>query len=230
MRFHQRALVCGFVAVIALGEGLAGNSRHDSKLPPRQDTTYSFHTVKYPGSAFTQALGLNSGGEIAGEYGLSLSDAQGFLLTPEGFITIDFPGAVGTAADGINDTGAIVGGFTGADHLSHGFLYENGNYTQIDVPGATETTTVGINNAGNIVGHFYETLYSARHGFVKKGEVFTTLNFPQASQTSALGINSSGQISGWYIDQSRHSHGFLFTSGVYQSIDVPGADYTIAYG
>ncbi len=60
---------------------------------------------------------------------------------------------------------------------------------------------------------------------------FSLIDFPSAAVTTrATGINSEGQIVGRYTDSSGRFHGFLLSQGVYTSIDVPGALFTIPHG
>ena len=52
-----------------------------------------------------------------------------------------------------------------------------------------------------------------------------------ADGTIATGINNSGQIVGTYYDSSGTAHGFLYSGGIYTTIDGPlEVEGTIAYG
>jgi probable HAF family extracellular repeat protein len=73
------------------------------------------------GAVFTEAIGINSRGDIVGDYVDNQSGEHGFLLSDGTFTPIDLPGASATAATGINDQGDIVGWFTDS-HGEHGFL------------------------------------------------------------------------------------------------------------
>jgi uncharacterized membrane protein len=58
---------------------------------------------------------------------------------------------------------------------------------------------------------------------------FTTIDAPGAvNGTIAWGINSHGDIVGIYSDAGGVGHGFLLSSGVFTTIDVPGAGSTTA--
>ena len=51
---------------------------------------------------------------------------------------------------------------------------------------------------------------------------YTTIDDPSAANgTSAGGINDLGQIIGSYDDGSNHAHGFLYSGGIYTTIDIP---------
>ncbi|HLJ94506.1 MAG TPA: hypothetical protein VKU02_15065 [Gemmataceae bacterium] len=96
-----------------------------------------------------RAYGINSFGQIVGDFG----------LYSEGNYT-----SLNGAARGINDAGDIVGFFTDANNRDHGFLYHNGSYLTVDVPGAIRTDAYGINNAGEIVGSYIDAI--GEHAFI----------------------------------------------------------------
>ena len=71
-------------------------------------TTYSFQTLDDPADpntpTFTNLLGINERGLIAGFYGSANpgDPNQGFLLTPSGtFTQVDFPGQLQTQLTGL---------------------------------------------------------------------------------------------------------------------------------
>jgi len=101
---------------------------------------------------------------------------------------------------------------------------------------------------GQVVGT-YRDEGQKRHGFIRRNGIFTTFNVPNDHEvfgTVAIGINDIGQIVGNYVheddkiipgtppdipDIPEHRHGFLRSSkGVFTTVDVPDADYTIAQG
>ena len=43
-----------------------------------------------------------------------------------------------------------------------------------------------------------------------------------------LGINDFGDVVGDYVDSAGNRHGFLRSKGVYTTLDVPGAVFTVA--
>jgi len=73
--------------------------------------------LSYPGSASTQAFGVNDGDEVVGDYTVgqgSAAETHGFTWTPgTGFETVDAPlGAAATTINGVNDRGVLVGFYT----------------------------------------------------------------------------------------------------------------------
>ena len=59
---------------------------------------------------------------------------------------------------------------------------------------------------------------------------FATIDVPGALSTTPQGINAGGDISGWYVDATRHAHGFILHDGALTQIDYPGADNTSVRG
>src|SRR5712671_336333 len=101
------------------------------------------------------------------------------------------------------------------------------NYTTIDNPSQSgfQTYTEGINDSGQFVGIY------GNFGYFYNGSTFITIVDPKATAwTDALGINATGLIVGQYRDSS--NHGFIYNpnTGVYSTIDHPGATSTGAQG
>lgn len=91
---------------------------------------YVFTTVDFPGAVYTQANGINAGGDIVGLYVDINSKWHGFLFSGGVFSTIDFPdniqGAIrSTQATGIGPSGDIVGQYqlySESVKVTHGYL------------------------------------------------------------------------------------------------------------
>jgi uncharacterized membrane protein len=115
----------------------------------------NFAHLDYPGALDTFPYGINSRGDIVGNWDTDQSTVgHGFVVSGGRIFSIDVPGAVpdGTAATGINDSGEIVGSFIGEDGNSHGFLAEGASFTTLDCAEAANTSVWGINSAGQIAG------------------------------------------------------------------------------
>lgn len=54
-----------------------------------------------------------------------------------------------------------------------------------------------------------------------QGRTYTTIDFPGAIETGAAGINNLGQIVGGYVLPDGSRHGFLYSGGVFTTIDDP---------
>src|SRR5579884_3552032 len=128
---------------------------------------FVFTNLAFPGAAETDALGINDGGQIVGDYfnpggNVTFGPYQGFLLSGGSYSTIDFPGSSWTRAFDINNSGQIVG-----DEITgqiHGFLLDHGSYTALDVPGGYPTQALGLNDNGQVVGIYRAP--DAYHGFL----------------------------------------------------------------
>lgn len=59
---------------------------------------------------------------------------------------------------------------------------------------------------------------------------WSSIDVPGALATQPQGINAGGDISGWYVDASRHTHGFILHDGAFTQVDYPGADNTTLRG
>ena len=126
-----------------------------------------FSNLQYPGSRDTTPFGINSKGDIVGNWDSDQSaTGHGFLFSGGQMISFDVPNAMpnGTAANGINDSGQIVGTYVGQDGKFHGFIQEGSTFSTIDCPGAVSTIAWGINADGQIAGNC--DIANARYGFV----------------------------------------------------------------
>lgn len=80
--------------------------------------------ISVPGSARTEASGINNLGQIVGirnDTAMGSPD-HGFVYHDGMYTTFDVPGALNTDPFGINDLGQIVGSYTDAAGNEHGFL------------------------------------------------------------------------------------------------------------
>jgi probable HAF family extracellular repeat protein len=201
---------------------------------------YVFQTIDDPNGINSAANGINSRGEIVGNYMDGSGAPHGFLQSHGQYTNIDDPnaGPPGTYANGINARLQIVGYYFDASYNIHGFLLSGGQYTNIDDPngvGFTFTYADGINAHGQIVGFYSDA--KGGHGFLLSRGQYTTLDDPngfgkEGSYTTAKGINDRGQIVGFYQEGgSCTQHGFLFDHGQYTTIDDPnGVNGTQVWG
>src|SRR5438128_205871 len=100
-----KSLIRGFAAsaaVISLLVLAVAAARADER-------SFVYSSIDFPGATFTQAFGINAGGEVVGVYRDATGKQHGFLRSGETFTSIDFPGAAATDARGIAPAGDIVG-------------------------------------------------------------------------------------------------------------------------
>src|SRR5437667_12799120 len=107
--------------LLALGSALGATSNVLADGP-------SFTTIEFPGATLTNAFGINSRGDIVGNYLNADKSDHGFLLSGGQYSTIDFPGAASTEAVAINTRGDI-GGLYNLAGGSHGFVWREGKFT-----------------------------------------------------------------------------------------------------
>ena len=200
------------------------------------DTIYSFQTVIFPGDTFTQLLGINNNGKIAGYHGSGATGHpnQGFMLTlPNTFTSENFPGSAQTQVIGINNVGNTDGFYIDSAGVTHGFTEVHGTFTSIDFPNATSVLTqlLGLNDKNEAVG-YWQNAAGTQFPFTSAGGVFTPLDSMLPSNTSAqaTGVNNAGDVSGFYVDSAGINHGFLLHNGVVTILDFPGATLTQALG
>lgn len=197
-----------------------------STAPGVVATSFTFTSIDPPGSTSTIAYGVNTGGQVVGYY-TNASGIHGFLMSAGAFSTIDFQGASTTVASGINGGGQIVGRYV-ANGL-HGFLLAGGSFTALTTLDSLEAFPSGINSSGQIVGSLNNG--KGFRGFVQTGNSFNSFAFGGNLHTEAYAINDSGSVVGFYSEASGNQHGFLLdATGVFKSIDVPGASFTYATG
>jgi probable HAF family extracellular repeat protein len=204
--------------------------------------TYAFQTVNYPGDVFTQLLGINDSGAIAGYHGSGLAGHpnRGFMLDlPAAFTPENFPGAVQTQVIGINNvftTAFTTAGFyiDGAG-ANHGFTKVGSTFKRVDFPATTSVPKVnqllGVNDKAQFAG-FYNDAAGNSHGYIyaRLGGVFSVFTIPGATTATATGVNDTGQVSGFYTDAAMVTHGFFLNQGTFTILNFPGATATQAFG
>jgi hypothetical protein len=161
-------------------------------------------TIAFPGSALTEAFGINAAHTVVGTYGALTGPVQflGFAYANGVFSTIQVPNAEYTEATGINTAGTIVGWSEGFSTSPVGFVLQNGKFTTISVPGSIETFVQGINDNNQIVGYYTDNAQNGFTGFVFDGTTYKTLNDPAGTSTYAYGINNAGQVAGFAVTKT----------------------------
>ncbi|HZQ68378.1 MAG TPA: hypothetical protein VFA68_07645 [Terriglobales bacterium] len=204
-----------FVALVSFS-GAFGQS----SVTPVQLT---FTTIDVPGAAFTGIYGINSFGDMVGNYGWNTnSGSHGFLYRNGTFIYFDYPGQNRTFPTGINDSGLIVG--SAGNLRVVGFLFDGATFTPIRKGNDSATFSFGINNAEDIVGG--AGTVGSTTAFKLRSGTFKDLMTPgQNVYAYATGINNLGQIVGW-----TDYDGFQCRGNQCQTIDFPGAAMTEAEG
>jgi hypothetical protein len=196
-----------------------------------------FKAIDPPASIFTAARSINDRDEIVGFYFDPSFNLHGFYYSKGQFRTIDIPNSTETRAEGINDVGVISGEYVDLQGIEHGFLLHGGKFNSIDVPESLSTDVWMVANNGAFTGDYWDgvTVY----GFLSpKPGAFVPLAFPGAVATAARGINEKLEVVGRWDDNSvplddvcsTQCHGFLWAEREFRSVDVPGANSTVALG
>ena len=196
---------------------------------------FTVQTVQYPTDlGFTQLLGINNSGTIAGFHGATM--AQGFTLTlPNTFTNENYPASSQTMVTGINSAGSTVGIYVDAGGNTHGFTDIGGTFKTVDQPGTVFNQGLGINASNTTVGYSSAIDPAGMNGQVaysQAGGVFTNINslLPVNQNSQAVGINDAGKIVGFYVPAPGESLGFLDVGGVISTIDPFGSTNTQALG
>ena len=199
--------------------------------------SYTFKTVNFPTDVFTQLLGINNFGAIAGYHGSGNAGHpnQGFTLDlPSSFTVENFPGSVQTQVIGINNHFSTVGFYIDGKGANHGFQKVGSTFSTIDFPATTSTPKVnqllGLNGLGQAAG-FYNDAAGNPHGYIHpNAPMFLVFTIAGATSTTATGVNETGQVSGFFTDKALVTHGFLLNQGLFTILSFPGATATQAFG
>ncbi len=197
--------------------------------------TFTVQTVQYPTDpAFTQLLGINNSGTIAGFHGATV--AQGFTLTlPNTFTSQNYPASAQTMVTGINSAGSTVGIYVDAGNTTHGYTEIGGTFKTVDQPGTVFNQGLGINSSNTTAGYSSATDPAGMTGqkaYTQAGGVFTDINalLPANQNSQAVGINNAGNVVGFYMPSATTSIGFEDIGGVISTIDPFGSAFTQALG
>jgi len=217
---------CAFALALLLCVSFVHAQTHVSDLKTINPT---FTTIDVPGAGETFVQGINTAGNMVGNYAATLqSPAHGFLSVNGVFSYLDYPGAYDTFTNGINDSGTIVGyaEFSGGT-TALGFFYDGVSYTTFHRGNNSGTYALAIDNAGDAAGgsgSLGETI-----GFELRGNHFKSLSPPGSYvYVYATAINNLGEVVGWTATSVEN--GFAYKNGKYQTISVSGANDTEAHG
>jgi uncharacterized membrane protein len=178
----------------------------------------TYTQIDAPGSLETWIFGINTAGDMVGQYVDAGNKSHGFLLSGGVYTTIDYPAATSTSANGINDVGQIVGSTVGT-----GFRYDvqTQTFTEVRFPAdGLFTVPFKINNAGTIVGWVHNFSESVFLGFSLTGKIYRKI-LPQGyTKSSVSGINNPGEILGNASSGSQFLS-FLLVQGKFRKIQLP---------
>jgi probable HAF family extracellular repeat protein len=188
---------------------------------------------------FTQLLGINDHGVIAGYHGdenTEMTPNQGFTLqivdNQNQFTNENFPNSVQTQVIGIDNAGDTVGFYIDTAGATHGFFKaKDKDAVTVDLPGTTFNQLLGINNKGQDAGYFQDAA-GLQHAYVRqKDGSFLVLSLPQPS-SQATGVNDKGTVVGFMqtSPQDTKSTGYILKNGKLTELQAPGSTFTQALG
>jgi hypothetical protein len=205
---------------------------------PARAITYTFQTVIDPADPnFTQLLGVNNAGVIAGYFGdgAAVFNSGFTLVVPNSFTPENFPGTATlteqqTQVVGINNAGETVGFWIDTNGVTHGFTDVGGTFRNVDDPSTTTVTQLlGVNNTGEAAG-YYTNGAGNFVPFTWVPGTFTLINLPGLVSAQATDVNNAGEVVGFNMTSPTTSYGWLDNNGVFTVLNFPGSTFTQALG
>jgi hypothetical protein len=195
---------------------------------------YSFQTVNYPGDTFTQLLGINSSGDIAGYHGFAVNSGFTYSSKTESFTTENYPTAQMTQVIGINNEPFKTSGFYVKKNKTYGFTDYQGTFTNIVYPKTHFNQLLSQNDFGQAAGYYSTKADGSGPDYPyivdeKGGLTFELLLLPGSVSAQATGIDNSGDTCGFIIDSSGNMHGWLLMKGTYSQLDDPNGVGTTGF-
>jgi uncharacterized membrane protein len=224
------------LAVAAFGSATAA---HDGPAPSgagHNRPAFVFSSIDVPGATSTFASGLNSRGDIAGNFRDASNKSRGYLLSDGVLTTFDYPGAVYTDARGINARGEIVGAYKRSSDRPvdfHGYLRtRHGDFIPVDFPGHLNTIPQRITANGWILGCRHDNdLMDSMRGVTINGRdqsEFTEIDAFGSMHNGAT--PDGGLIVGFDTDMATgRRRGYLLYGSTFLSFMVPGSTFTEAW-
>jgi probable HAF family extracellular repeat protein len=218
----RSAIVVGVIVLAAL-------SRAQGK-----EGTFVFSTIDFPGATFSNAQGVNAGGDVVGFYTDQAGKTHGFIYSGGNFQSVDYPDARSTQLRGIGPSGDVVGAYqrqneSGAVPI-HGFLLtRHGDFQSIDYPGHQNTIAQRILPDGTILGCYHDAdTMGTMHGMVVSRRGFDAI---AEATTMHNGATPDGRlIVGLFTDMmDNRGKGYLFNGSRFTPFEVPGATSTAAW-
>ncbi len=204
--------------------------------------SYSFTNVvnpNEPSSGFTQLLGINNSGVIAGYH--NFNENQGFtLVLPTAFTTENFPNSMMTQVIGINNTMTTDGFYVDQSGVTHGFYRtRSGQFKTVDYSAPAVSPAfnqlLSQNDRNQAAGYYSNSLNNTTpdipYTYDEVGGIFHVITIPGATGgAQATGINNAGATVGFFIDGAGVNHGWILNTGVFMPLDYPGSTGTQALG
>lgn len=214
--------------------GLAGSLVLTITLGAADRDAFDYAEVVVPGAVFTNAQGINAGGDIVGIYRDVAGRTRGFVWRQGEVTSIEYPGAMLTEARSISPSGEITGTYRmpGEPPVNvHGFrLTRDGTFVNVDYPGHTNTIPQRILPDGTIVG--------CRHDADQMTTMRGVMIMPDGSvtETDAFASMHNGatpdrrMVVGLFMNMmTNRSESYVIEDGEFSEFMVPGSTLTSAW-
>lgn len=197
--------------------------------------TYTFEDVQYSSGGvtdtFTQLLGINNAGVIAGYHGATVNKGFTYNLPTKTFTNENYPGSAQTQVTGINNSGKTVGFYITTGGKTLGFQHIGGVYGAVASPGTPFNQLLSQNDHAQAAGYYSATANNSTpdHAYLydESGGVFETFTIPNSSMgAQATGINNSDEVCGFIVDAAGVNHGWLEILGDLTILNYPGTGVT----
>jgi hypothetical protein len=219
MKSKNSALILGMTVLLCVSGAFAQN--------------YKFQTIDYPGDSFTQLLGINNSGEIAGYHGVNVNKGFTYSLASKKFTHENFPGSQQTQVIGINNN-SKTSGFYILNGKTIGFTDSQGTFTSVSYPKKPFNQLLSQNDAGQAAGYYSTTVDGSgpdtAYVYDEFGGVFEAFSIPGSVSAQATGINDAAAVCGFFVDGKGVNHGWLQSLGHFIVLNFPESTGTQALG
>ena len=213
---------------------LAGALVVTTTLAGARQEAFDYTEIVVPGAVFTNAQGINAGGDVVGFYRDGTGRTRGYLWSGGEVTTIEYPDAALTDARGISPGGEIVGTYRIAGEPPanvHGYLRRrDGTFSRVDYPGHTNTIAQRILPDGTILGCRHDhDMMSTMRGVVIRPDGTTSETDAFASMHNG-GTPSGKLIAGFFTNMmTNRSESYVIDKGEFTAFVVPGSTLTLAW-
>lgn len=175
--------------------------------------TYQLIDLGTLGGTWSQAEGINDGGQVVGFAYLPDSNGHGFVYLNGLMQDLGTLGGSLSDAVDINASGQIAGYAQLEDPtISHAYLRSTNGILQ-DIHSLGDISIAqGINSSGHVVGYYYTSGQTDFRSFLYTNTAMVDLGTFGGVYSFVRDINDSGQIIGYYVTDDGIQHPFIRSS------------------
>ena len=199
---HHASLVYG-LSDAGLAAGASFNIPGHARAFVWDGTSHKIGSL--PGYPYSEARGINSGGEIAGFSETGHADrrrawvTRAFLRRPgEALVDLGTLGGPYSAAYAIDSSGTVVGkADTEEVGATHAFAWADGRMTDLGTLGGANSVAYAVSDTGQVAGASDVDDAGTRHAFLYAGGQMQDLApLPGMTGSAAYALNAAGQVAG----------------------------------